>query len=164
MLCRSSTRTEKLFFNCLSVVDWRVAGRRLFHMDGPETAILRGLYFDTLAKIKYIWSWCALSYSQLASGGHRSPCNAEHWRPVLHCCWQRQRHSDTFLPDKLERPYTRTWWTVCKIHAAAYRIGSQWRSSRRVAVMWSYFRFLMTRRAAALRANCGSCKLAALWL
>ena len=41
------------------------------------------------------------------------------------------------------------------------RIGSQCKSSRNVAVMWSYLRCRMTRRAAASRADCRACRLAA---
>ena len=43
---------------------------------------------------------------------------------------------------------------VHSLYITRCRIGSQCKSSRNVAVMWSYLRFRMTRRAAAFRTDC----------
>ena len=54
------------------------------------------------------------------------------------------------------------WTMVHSLYIARCRIGSQCKSSRSVAVMWSYLRFRMTRRAAVFRTDCRACRLAAL--
>ena len=46
------------------------------------------------------------------------------------------------------------WTMVHSLYITRCRIDRQCKSSRSVAVMWSYLRFRMTRRAAAFRTDC----------